>query len=183
MVNFCHVNNEDGRSPGTGAVDMGTGYLYTSVLQMVAEELGIRAENIHLVTGDTDATAYDHGIGGSRGVFTVGKAAQMAAAKAKEELFQEAAKKLGVSPERLETKNGRFISVTTRRPGSHSVKYLLIAISSSADLLQEQRTTFRRWMILTQQGPKDFPLRLSKETQSAATRRLSGSFPRQGIWS
>jgi xanthine dehydrogenase molybdenum-binding subunit len=86
---------------------MGTGYLYTSVLQMVAEELGIRAEDIHLVTGDTDSTAYDHGTGGSRGAFTVGKAAQMAAAKAREELFQEAAKKLGVSPERLETRNGR----------------------------------------------------------------------------
>jgi xanthine dehydrogenase molybdenum-binding subunit len=51
---------------------------------------------------------YDHGTGGSRGVFTVGKAAQMAAAKAKEELFQEAARKLGVNPERLETKNGRI---------------------------------------------------------------------------
>lgn len=101
--------NEDGTvTLVTGAVDMGTGYLYTSVLQMVAEELGIRAENIHLVTGDTDTTAYDHGTGGSRGVFTVGKAAQMAATKAKEELFQEAAKKLGVSPERLETKNGRI---------------------------------------------------------------------------
>jgi len=101
--------NEDGTvTLVTGAVDMGTGYLYTSVLQMVAEELGIRAEDVHLVTGDTDSTAYDHGIGGSRGVFTVGKAAQMAAAKAREELFQEAAKKLGVSPERLETRNGRI---------------------------------------------------------------------------
>lgn len=101
--------NEDGTvTLVMGAVDMGTGYLYTSVLQMVAEELGLRTENIQLVTGDTDTTAYDHGIGGSRGVFTVGKAARIAAAKAKEELFQEAAKKLGVSPDRLETRNGRI---------------------------------------------------------------------------
>ena len=101
--------NEDGTvTLVTGAVDMGTGYLYTSVLQIVAEELGIRAENVNLVTGDTDTTAYDHGIGGSRGAFTVGKVAQMAAAKAKEELFQEAGRKLGLSPERLETKNGRI---------------------------------------------------------------------------
>jgi CO/xanthine dehydrogenase Mo-binding subunit len=101
--------NEDGTvTLVTGAVDMGTGYLYTSVLQLVAEELGIRPEDVNLVIGDTDTATYDHGIGGSRGVFTVGKAAQMAAGKAKEELFQEAAKKLGVSPERLETKNGRI---------------------------------------------------------------------------
>ncbi|MGQ9646522.1 MAG: molybdopterin-dependent oxidoreductase [Thermodesulfobacteriota bacterium] len=101
--------NEDGTvTLVTGAVDMGTGYLYTSVLQIVAEELGLRAEDIQLVTGDTDTTAYDHGIGGSRGVFTIGKVAWMAARKAKEELFRETAKKLGVSPERLETKNGRI---------------------------------------------------------------------------
>ncbi len=91
--------NEDGTvTLVTGAVDMGTGYLYTSVLQIVAEELGIRAENVNLVTGDTDTTAYDHGIGGSRGAFTVGKAAQMAAAKAKEELFQEAGLKIRPQP-------------------------------------------------------------------------------------
>jgi CO/xanthine dehydrogenase Mo-binding subunit len=101
--------NEDGTvTLVTGAVDMGTGYLYTSVLQIVAEELGIRAENVNLVTGDTDTTTYDHGTGGSRGAFTIGKAARMAAAKTKEELFREAAKKLGVSPERLETRNGRI---------------------------------------------------------------------------
>jgi len=97
--------NEDGTvTLVTGAVDMGTGYLYTSVLQIVAEELGIRAEDVNLVIGDTDTVSYDHGTGGSRGVFTVGKVCQMAAMKAREELFQEAASKLGVSPERLETK-------------------------------------------------------------------------------
>lgn len=101
--------NEDGTvSLVTGAVDMGTGYLHTSVLQIVAEELGIRAEDINLVIGDTDTATYDHGIGGSRGTFTIGKVAQMAAARAREELFREAATRLGVSPEDLETKNGRI---------------------------------------------------------------------------
>jgi CO/xanthine dehydrogenase Mo-binding subunit/aerobic-type carbon monoxide dehydrogenase small subunit (CoxS/CutS family) len=99
--------NEDGTVMlVTGAVDMGTGYLYTSVVQFVAEELGIRAEDVNLVIGDTDTVVYDHGIGGSRGTFTIGKAAQMAAAKVREELFEEAAKKLSINPERLETKNG-----------------------------------------------------------------------------
>jgi CO/xanthine dehydrogenase Mo-binding subunit len=98
--------NEDGTvTLVTGAVDMGTGYLYTSVVQMVAEELGIRAQEVDLVTGDTDTTAYDHGTGGSRGVFTIGKAARMAALRAKEELFREAAARWSVSPDRLETRN------------------------------------------------------------------------------
>lgn len=99
--------NEDGTvSLVTGAVDMGTGYLYTSVPQIVAETLGIQPEEVHIVLGDTDQTAYDHGTGGSRGTFTVGKVAQMAAIKAKEELIREAAKKLEISPDDLETKNG-----------------------------------------------------------------------------
>lgn len=99
--------NEDGTvSLVTGAVDMGTGYLHTSVPQIVAEELGIRPKDVNLVLGDTDQTTYDHGIGGSRGVFTIGKVAQMAAAKAKEELFREAARKLEVRPDCLETRNG-----------------------------------------------------------------------------
>jgi len=100
--------NEDGTvSLVTGAVDMGTGYLHTSVLQIVAEELGIRAEDVALVIGDTDTATYDHGTGGSRGTFTVGRVVQMAAARAREELLREAAEKLGVSPEALETRSGR----------------------------------------------------------------------------
>lgn len=99
--------NEDGTvSLITGAVDMGTGYLYTSVPQIVAETLGIESEDVHLVQGDTDQTTYDHGIGGSRGTHTIGKVAQMAALKAKAVLFKEAAMKLRVRPDCLETKGG-----------------------------------------------------------------------------
>ncbi|RLB30074.1 MAG: hypothetical protein DRH11_15305 [Deltaproteobacteria bacterium] len=99
--------NEDGTvSLVTGAVDMGTGYLYTSVPQIVAEELGLNAEDINLVQGDTDRTTYDHGIGGSRGTFTIGRVAQMAASKVREELFKEAAERLGVFPGDLATRDG-----------------------------------------------------------------------------
>ena len=99
--------NEDGTvTLVTGAVDMGTGYLYTSVPQIVAEELGIRPENVHLVQGDTDQVTYDHGTGGSRGAHTVGKVAQMAASRAREELFMAAAKKLKAEAPALDTQNG-----------------------------------------------------------------------------
>ncbi|NNF98536.1 MAG: molybdopterin-dependent oxidoreductase [Desulfobacteraceae bacterium] len=103
--------NEDGSvSVVTAAVDMGTGYLYTSVIQIVAEALGLDPDDVHLVQGDTDQCGYDHGIGGSRGVFTVGKCAKMAAENALEALMAVAARKLKVSRERLESKNS-WISV------------------------------------------------------------------------
>jgi putative selenate reductase molybdopterin-binding subunit len=99
--------NEDGTvTLVTGAVDMGTGYLYTSVPQIVAEELGIRPQQVHLVQGDTDQATYDHGIGGSRGAHTIGKVAQMAASRAREELLREAAKKLRVEAPALATQDG-----------------------------------------------------------------------------
>jgi len=99
--------NEDG-TVGiiTGAVDMGTGYLYGSVIQIVAEVLGVRPDKISLAQGDTDTTTYDHGTGGSRGTHTVGKVVQMAALKAKEELLREAAWMLEISVEDLETNDG-----------------------------------------------------------------------------
>lgn len=99
--------NEDGSViAGTGANDMGTGYLYTSVPQIIAEELGLDFHEITIVTGDTDTMGYDHGIGGSRGVYTIGQVAKMAASKAKRILLEAAAKKLQTTPESLETKQG-----------------------------------------------------------------------------
>ncbi|MBW2130778.1 MAG: molybdopterin-dependent oxidoreductase, partial [Deltaproteobacteria bacterium] len=99
--------NEDGTvTLTTGAVDMGTGYLYTSVPQIVAEELGIRSEDVEIVQGGTDQATYDHGIGGSRGTFTIGMVARKAAANAREELFREAAVRLGVKVDSLETRGG-----------------------------------------------------------------------------
>ena len=103
--------NEDGTvTLVTGAVDMGTGYLYTSVPQIVAHELGIRPQDVHLVTGDTDQTTYDHGIGGSRGAFTIGRVAQMAACKAKTELLQAAATMMRCEVSDLQIREGRIYS-------------------------------------------------------------------------
>lgn len=90
----------------TGAVDMGTGYLFTSVRQMTAEALGIRAEDVVVIQGDTDTASYDHGIGGSRGSVAIGTAALRAAEAARERLLDSAARMLGVPRDGLETKGG-----------------------------------------------------------------------------
>lgn len=103
--------NEDGTvTLTTGAVDMGTGYLFTSVPQIVAEVLGLRAEDVQIVQGDTDQTTYDHGIGGSRGAFTIGMVARMAAVNAKAELFSAAASRLRLDADNLETRDGWVFS-------------------------------------------------------------------------
>ena len=83
--------NEDGTFRLlSGGVDMGTGAMGTSVLQMAAAGLGVPPESIQLVRGDTDTLPWDHGHGGSRMAFTVGRSAYEAALDLKKQLLQEA---------------------------------------------------------------------------------------------
>jgi 4-hydroxybenzoyl-CoA reductase subunit alpha len=84
-----------------GSTDIGQGS--TSILAyIVAEELGIKPERIHLETADTTLTPVDLGSYSSRVTFMAGNAAIAAARKLKEQLFEVAADYLHVSREQLE---------------------------------------------------------------------------------
>ncbi len=87
-----------------GATDIGQGS--TSILAyIVAEELGVQPERIHLQTADTALTPVDLGSYSSRVTFMAGNAAIAAARKLKEQLFQVAAGRLSVPLERLQAAN------------------------------------------------------------------------------
>lgn len=84
-----------------GATDIGQGS--TSVLAfIVAEELGIEPEAIHLETADTALTPVDLGSYSSRVTFMAGNAALVAARRLKEQLFEVTAEHLRVPGERLQ---------------------------------------------------------------------------------
>jgi 4-hydroxybenzoyl-CoA reductase subunit alpha len=88
-----------------GATDIGQGS--TSILAyIVAEELGIQPEEIHLETADTTLTPVDLGSYSSRVTFMAGNAAIAAACKLKEQLLAVAAERLQVPIERLEAADG-----------------------------------------------------------------------------
>ena len=88
-----------------GATDIGQGS--TSVLAyVVAEELGIEPEDIHLETADTTLTPVDLGSYSSRVTFMAGNAAIAAARRLKEQLFAAVADHLRVPIERLEVGGG-----------------------------------------------------------------------------
>jgi 4-hydroxybenzoyl-CoA reductase alpha subunit len=88
-----------------GATDIGQGS--TSVLAyVVAEELGIEPEDIHLETADTTLTPVDLGSYSSRVTFMAGNAAIGAARRLKEQLFAVAAEHLRVPVERLQAGGG-----------------------------------------------------------------------------
>ena len=88
-----------------GSTDIGQGS--TSILAyIVAEELGIEPEEIHLETADTTLTPVDLGSYSSRVTFMAGNAAIAAARKLKAQLFEVVADYLHVSSEQLDVANG-----------------------------------------------------------------------------
>jgi 4-hydroxybenzoyl-CoA reductase alpha subunit len=89
-----------------GSTDIGQGS--DSVLAyVVAEVLGIRPEDIRVVTADTDLTPVDLGSYSSRVTLMTGNAAKEAAEKLRGLLLDAAAKKLGMSPADLEARDRR----------------------------------------------------------------------------
>ncbi len=90
-----------------GSTDIGQGS--TSVLAyVVAEELGIEPEQIHLETADTTLTPVDLGSYSSRVTFMAGNAAIDAARKLKQQLLEAASERLQVPTDRLQAGGGVF---------------------------------------------------------------------------
>src|SRR5262245_33143450 len=83
-----------------GSTDIGQGS--DSLLAYVAaEELGIRPEDVRVVTADTDLTPVDLGSYSSRVTLMTGNAAIQAARKVRAQIFDAAARKLEVPASRL----------------------------------------------------------------------------------
>ena len=74
----------------TGASDMGQGS-DTVIAQIVAEELGLKVEDVQVIHNDTDVCPWDVGAHASRTTFVAGNAALGAARKIRERLLQLAA--------------------------------------------------------------------------------------------
>ena len=104
---FIKLDEDGSASVIISTTEQGQGSL--SVLaQIAAEELGIRAEDVRVVTGDTDITMFDMGTYGSRTTHVLGAAVLRAAREAKGQLLERAGKVLKVSPSELEVKDGRI---------------------------------------------------------------------------
>ncbi len=97
--------NEDGTATLlTGTVETGQGSL--AVLgQIAAEALGIAAEDVYVVSADTDTTPMDTGAIASRTTYVSGNAIVRAAENAKAILFQTASDMLRVAPAQLEARD------------------------------------------------------------------------------
>ncbi len=91
----------------TSTVEIGQGS-FTTFAQVASEEFKMPLDKIKIVGCDTAITPYDHGVISSRSTYNVGNAVRLACQDAKRQLFEIAAKKLGTSAIKLETKEGRI---------------------------------------------------------------------------
>jgi CO/xanthine dehydrogenase Mo-binding subunit len=119
---------EDGRvSLFTGKIEMGQG-VYTSLPQMLAEELDVPVTSIDPVLGDTDVCPWDMGTFGSMSTRFFGPPMRQAAAEARAVLLELGSERLEVPVEELGTRDG---TVFVTADPSTSVSY--------ADLVQGRR--------------------------------------------
>ena len=98
--------NDDGTAVlFTGAQDIGQGS-YTTLSQVLAEELGINMEDVHVVAGDTDLCPIDLGSFLSGTALVTGSAVKKAAADAKQQMLEGAAEILDIDdPGKLEARD------------------------------------------------------------------------------
>jgi xanthine dehydrogenase molybdenum-binding subunit len=99
--------NEDGSANLTvSPCEMGQGIL-GALCQIAAEVIGLRYEDVHVITGDTDITLFDIGSHASRSVVVIGNAVAAAAQKVKKQILEFAARRLQFPSDKLEINEGR----------------------------------------------------------------------------
>jgi carbon-monoxide dehydrogenase large subunit len=98
---------DGGVSLSVGTFSHGQGH-HTTYAQMIADELGVRVEDVSFVQGDTQATPYGWGTWGSRSVVAGGGAVIGAARKVREKMLRVAGHLLEVSPADLEVLPGKI---------------------------------------------------------------------------
>jgi CO/xanthine dehydrogenase Mo-binding subunit/aerobic-type carbon monoxide dehydrogenase small subunit (CoxS/CutS family) len=100
--------NEDGDATIiSGVVDNGQGN-ESMVIQIATEELGLPMDKVSLISSDTSICPLDQGAYSQTATLLSGGAVKEAAADAKRQLFEVAAKMLGAMPENLEAREGNI---------------------------------------------------------------------------
>lgn len=91
----------------TGASDIGQG-MELVLAQIAAEELGVRLEDVRVISPDTEITPFSQGSYSRKGTMYAGNAVKAAAADAKRYLLEAVAKKLEANIEDLEARDRRI---------------------------------------------------------------------------
>jgi 4-hydroxybenzoyl-CoA reductase alpha subunit len=101
-------NEDGGATVISGVVDNGQGN-ESMVVQIAADVLGLRMEDIDLVSADSEVTPLDQGAYSQAATFVSGNAARAAAMDAREQILDLASDMLDALPSELELKGGQVL--------------------------------------------------------------------------
>lgn len=107
---LIRVDTESGVTVHCAAADIGQG-CNTVMAQMAAEALGVKYEDVHVVSGDTELGTFDLGSFASRVTYAAGAAISEAAEEINKKLKEVAAGMVGCRADQLTVKDGWFSSV------------------------------------------------------------------------
>ena len=169
------VIGENGRvTVFSGKIEMGQGAM-TSQAQMVAEELGVELASIDMVLGDTDRCPWDMGTFGSLTTRMFGPALRAAAAQARLVLTTLAARKLGVSQDRLVVEAGR---VTVAGEPNRAVSYGELSKGARITQVVDDKAVLRaasEFRVMGASPPRlDAPEKVTGAAKYAADIRIPG---------
>ena len=99
-------NEDGGCTLISGVVDNGQGN-ESMVVQIAADVLGMKMEDINLVSADSEVTPLDQGAYSQASTFVSGNAARGAAIDAREQILNIASDMLDATPEELDLKDGQ----------------------------------------------------------------------------
>jgi CO/xanthine dehydrogenase Mo-binding subunit len=102
-----NLNTDGSATLITSGVEIGSGTMVQSLPQIVANELGLRPEDVVVKGADTDAAGFDLGVGGGRTTVSVGAASRAAAIDVRGKLLSVASEMLQTPPQRLVIGGGR----------------------------------------------------------------------------
>jgi CO/xanthine dehydrogenase Mo-binding subunit len=125
---WLRIQNDGSIRVFTGKAEIGMG-VETAFAQIVAEELNLSTDRVHLTMGDTSTTPDQGGVGGSTSIAQGARPLRNAAATASTLLLQLASQRLGVPVHDLMTADGH---VRSRRDAQVGVSYGELA--ATADL-------------------------------------------------
>jgi xanthine dehydrogenase molybdenum-binding subunit len=133
--------NRDGTADlSTASMDIGSGQI-TTLCQIAAEELGLPAGAVRISSHcDTDNVPFDAPTHASRVTYSSGNAVKAASAAAKKRMFEVAATMMEVSPDDLESANGK---VSVKGAPGKSVTVAEVAQRAESPFVQ-----------MTAEGPK-----------------------------
>jgi nicotinate dehydrogenase subunit B len=157
-----------------GKVEQGTG-IETAIAQLVADELDVAFENIHVVQGDTDRTPDQGYTAGSQSLSAGSVPIRHAAAQARATLLAMAAAQLKVAPETLTTRDGAVVSTTdasVRLPYGQLVSAGPFPGTIGADVQLKSPSSYR---VVGKPVPRvDIPAKLNGSFQYVQNVRVPG---------